>query len=51
MADICYTDSRRTDAGVLLGASLNVEWGDSGNDFELSVDISSPPRPPASKRK
>lgn len=44
MADICYTDSRRTDAGVLLGASLNVEWGDSGNDFELSVDISSPVR-------
>ena len=44
MADICYTDSRRIDAGVLLGASLNVEWGDSGNDFELSVDISSPVR-------
>lgn len=44
MADICYTDSKRTDAGVLLGASLNVEWGDSGNDFELSVDISSPVR-------
>ena len=44
MADICYTDSRRTDAGVLRGASLNVEWGDSGNDFELSVDISSPVR-------
>ena len=44
MADICYTDSKRTDVGVLLGASLNVEWGDSGNDFELSVDISSPVR-------
>lgn len=41
MADICYTDAARADVGVLRGASLNVTWGDSGNDFELTVDLAS----------
>lgn len=41
MADICYTDAARRDVGVLRGASLNVTWGDSGNDFELTVDLAS----------
>ena len=44
MPDICYTDARRVDVGVLRGASLNTVWGDSGNDFELTVDIASPER-------
>lgn len=41
MADICYTDAAHADVGVLRGASLNVTWGDSGNDFELTVDLAS----------
>nr|WP_073294076.1 hypothetical protein [Parolsenella massiliensis] len=41
MADICYTDAARRDVGVLRGTSLNVTWGDSGNDFELTVDLAS----------
>lgn len=41
MADICYTDASRADVGVLRGASLNVTWGDSGNDFELTLDLAS----------
>lgn len=44
MPDICYTDASRVDVGVLRGASLNTVWGDSGNDFELTVDIASPER-------
>lgn len=44
MPDICYTDAARVDVGVLRGASLNTVWGDSGNDFELTVDIASPER-------
>ena len=44
MPDICYTDASRVDVGVLRGASLNAVWGDSGNDFELTVDIASPER-------
>lgn len=44
MPDICYTDASRVDVGVLRGASLNTTWGDSGNDFELTVDIASPER-------
>lgn len=44
MCDICYTDAGRADVGVLLGASLNTVWGDSGNDFELTLDIAAPER-------
>ena len=44
MPDICYTDASRVDVGALRGASLNTVWGDSGNDFELTVDIASPER-------
>lgn len=44
MPDICYTDASSVDVGVLRGASLNTVWGDSGNDFELTVDIASPER-------
>ncbi len=41
MPDICYTDAGHVDVGVLRGASLNTVWGDSGNDFELTMDIAS----------
>ena len=44
MADICYTDADRADVGVLTGAKLDVEFGDDGNDFELTLDAEAPDR-------
>lgn len=44
MPDICYTDASRVDVGVLRAASLNTTWGDSGNDFELTLDLAAPER-------
>lgn len=44
MADICYTDAAHADMGVLSGASLDVEWGDDGNNFELTLDAADPAR-------
>lgn len=41
MADICYTDAKHTDIGVLRGAKLDLEYGDAGNDFELTLSASS----------
>ena len=41
MADIVMTDAEWTDLRVLRGCKLDVEIGDSGNDFELTVDASS----------
>jgi hypothetical protein len=44
MPDICYTDASHTDVGVLRAASLNTTWGNSGNDFELTLDLQAPER-------
>lgn len=41
MADIVVTDADWTDLRVMRGCKLDVEIGDSGNDFELTVDASS----------
>lgn len=35
-ADIVYTDAEGRDQGILSGCKLDVEFGDRGNDFELT---------------
>ena len=44
MPDISYTDATHLDIGVLKGARLDLEYGDTGNDFELTLDIDSEQR-------
>ena len=44
MPDISYTDTTHLDIGVLKGARLDLEYGDTGNDFELTLDIDSEQR-------
>ena len=38
MADICYTDAKHKDIGVIRGAKLDLEYGDTRNDFELALN-------------
>ena len=40
--DLIYTDTRRTDVGVLKDYTLDLAFGADENDFELTIDLNNP---------